>query len=110
MTGARQAMDLAMTEKELQEGLVAHAHLHGWLAYHTHDSRRSVAGFPDLILVRDGECLAWELKKEKGRPRAGQLEWLDELGRVPGIEADLIRPSTYDRALERLAQPRRPQP
>lgn len=103
----RETLDKTMTEREFQEGIVAHAVLHGWRAFHPYDSRRSEPGFPDLILVRGGECLAWELKSEKGRMRPRQQDWLDELGQVPGIEAAVIRPTTYDAALRRLARARR---
>ena len=42
-----------MTEKEFQRLVVDYATLHGWMHYHTHDSRRSTPGFPDLVLVRE---------------------------------------------------------
>ena len=35
---------------------------YGWRTYHTHDSRRSDVGFPDLILIRGPELIAVELK------------------------------------------------
>src|SRR5688572_19177552 len=40
------------TERAFQAQVVKYARLMGWTAYHTHDSRRSQAGFPDLVLVR----------------------------------------------------------
>ncbi len=39
-------------EKPFQAQVVELARLSGWLTYHTHDSRRSQSGFPDLVLVR----------------------------------------------------------
>lgn len=63
----------------------------GWMAYHTHDSRRSEPGFPDLVLVRGGECLAVEVKAAGGRATAAQLEWLAALDAVPGIVAELVQ-------------------
>ena len=41
-----------MNEAELQRNVLSLAAMTGWLAYHTYDSRRSQAGFPDLVLVR----------------------------------------------------------
>ena len=43
-----------MTEKKFQAAVLQIANMYGWLAYHTHDSRRSAPGFPDLVLVRNG--------------------------------------------------------
>ena len=38
-----------MTEKQFQSHIVQYAKMRGWLVYHTHDSRRSEPGFPDLV-------------------------------------------------------------
>lgn len=65
----------AMTERQLQEHVVAMAHALGWLVYHTYDSRRSAEGFPDLVLARKGEVLMVELKTEKGRMTEAQRTW-----------------------------------
>jgi hypothetical protein len=40
------------TEKQFMAQVIQLARLRKWLVYHTHDARRSVAGFPDLVLVR----------------------------------------------------------
>ena len=42
-----------MTEKQWQALVQETAQLAGWMAYHTYDSRRSAAGFPDLVLARE---------------------------------------------------------
>ena len=39
-------------EADFQAQVVKLALLLGWKVYHTHDSRRSREGFPDLILIR----------------------------------------------------------
>ena len=41
-----------MTEAQFQEAVVQLARLTGWLVYHTFDSRRSQAGYPDLTLLK----------------------------------------------------------
>ena len=68
-----------MTERELLVNVRGVAALLGWRTYHTHDSRRSEAGFPDLVLVRAGRLLFRELKTETGRPTPEQLKWGEEL-------------------------------
>lgn len=70
------------TEKEFSQAIVDIARLLGWRVYRTHDSRRSPAGFPDLVLVRDGRLVFAELKTERGRVTADQQEWLAALGEV----------------------------
>ena len=86
-----------MTEKELQAAVIRLAGLAGWLAYHTHDSRRSAYGFPDLVLVQPVRSkVMWrELKAEKGRLTAPQEEWLRAL-RAAGQDADVWRPADWE--------------
>ena len=42
-----------LREKQVQSAILDVARLLGWRVYHTFDSRKSEAGFPDLVLVRD---------------------------------------------------------
>ena len=51
----------------------------GWLAYHTHDSRRSHAGYPDLTLVRGKRLICVEMKAPKGKTTPEQDAWLAAL-------------------------------
>lgn len=74
----------------------------GWLCFHDFDSRRNVAGFPDLVCVRDGRLVFLELKTEKGRVRPEQQVWLAALSQVPGVVAMVARPSQWDDVLEIL--------
>lgn len=82
-----------MTEAVLQTRVLAHARVLGWLAYHTHDSRRSAPGFPDLVLVHpaQGRVLYRELKTQRGRLRPEQRQWLDALTAAGG-DAAVWRP------------------
>ena len=96
----------AGSEAHFQQQITQLAAYYGWRAYHTHDSRRSQAGFPDLTLVRDGELLFAELKAEKGRVRPEQQEWLAALQAVQAVETYLWRPSDFDAILARLARGR----
>lgn len=68
-----------ISEKDFQRQVVELADYCGWLCYHTHDSRRSAPGFPDLVLTRPPRLVFAELKTEKGRIRPEQSVWLEAL-------------------------------
>ena len=90
-----------MSERALQDAVIECAGYLGWAHYHTHDSRRSVAGFPDLILVRGERLIAVELKSAKGVATKSQLEWLSALD-AAGVECFVWRPSEWcDGTVER---------
>lgn len=84
-----------MTEAEFQRLVVEYAEWNGWKTYHTFDSRRSNAGFPDLVLVRKRRLLFVELKSEKGRVTNDQKAWLADLQLCPGVDTCLWRPSDW---------------
>lgn len=92
-----------MTENDLQSCIENTARYRGWRTYHTHDSRRSQAGFPDLVLVRGTRILWRELKTMTGRLRPEQHAWLNDLT-TAGADASIWRPidwldGTIDREL-----------
>lgn len=91
----RQVADEAMPEKVLMQRCLDHLAACGYLAYHTHDSRRSQAGFPDIVAVGHGRVLWIECKREKGKLSAEQKTWLDALARA-GEQACMVQPSTWD--------------
>ena len=93
-----------LSEKQFQSQVVALARACGWLCYHTYDSRRSTAGFPDLVMVRERVVFA-ELKRDGGRPTIPQSNWLHRL-REAGQEAYLWRPADWD-AIEKTLIPRK---
>ena len=98
MTTAREVLDAAMSEAELQASVLALARLRGWKAYHTWSSVHSTAGFPDLFLVRGPRALAIELKREDKWLTVAQREWLDAL-EAAGIETYWWRPSDLSSGL-----------
>lgn len=69
----------AMTEAALQDAVASLVRLHGLLAYHTYDSRRSGPGFPDLVIVGTGGHLFRELKTRTGKLTEAQRKWGDHL-------------------------------
>ena len=102
----RAVMNGQVTEKEFQQTVVDFARLRGWRTYHTHDSRRSDAGFPDLVMVRGDRLVFAELKTEKGRLSAAQEQWREALAAMgeqvgdpdvwpPQVGAFVWRPSNW---------------
>jgi VRR-NUC domain len=79
------ATQLQQSETQFQQAIVDLARALGWLVYHTHDSRHSAPGFPDLVLVRNGSLIFAELKTERGRVSGAQEEWLRNLADVEGV-------------------------
>lgn len=92
----------ATSEAEFQATVIKDAKQLGWRVYHTHDSRRSNPGFPDLVLVR--ERVIWaELKTAHGRVNAQQQAWIDRL-QAAGQEAYLWRPQDIHEITRILAR------
>jgi hypothetical protein len=114
-----------LRENAFQTQVLNLAAFYGWRAYHTHDSRRSQPGFPDLVLVRPPEILFVELKGARTRVQPEQREWLAMLSDVAAetratvdaaaaaghhtllaTEAHLWRPDDFDELHARLARGR----
>jgi hypothetical protein len=96
-----------LTERQYQDLIIEAATANGWLCYHTHDSRRSQPGFPDLVLAKPGHIIHfWEVKTEKGRASLAQLQWIEVLNATAGFQdvARVIRPSDWDWVAEVLAE------
>lgn len=92
------------TERQFQGDVVRVAHLGGWRDYHTFNSKRSVKGFPDLVLVR--ERVIWvELKTDHGKLSTEQKDWLAALA-AAGQEVYVWRPSDIDELSATLLGPR----
>lgn len=114
MTTRVRKADGSLTEAGFQLQVVALAKRGGWRIYHAPDNRPGrrtgkpqavvgdTAGFPDLILIRDSELLAVELKTDTGRLRPGQQDWLSAFAQV-GANAYLWRPKDIQEVQDRLA-------
>lgn len=97
-----------MIEREWQAQVVQYAKTLGWSVYHTHNSRRSEPGWPDLALVRDRLVMA-ELKTDTGRVSDDQRRWLAMLD-AAGVETYLWRPKDLAEVLVVLRRRRTPTP
>ena len=83
--------------KELEPAVIALARTCGWKVYHTHDSRRSEWGYPDLTMVRVRDCrlLFVELKSAKGVVSTEQQLWLHAFSRIAQAEVCVWRPEHW---------------
>jgi hypothetical protein len=96
-----------VTERDLQDAVIQCARLLGWRVAHfrpaltAHGWRTPVeadgAGFPDLVLVRDGWVVFAELKSARGARPIEQADWLEALRECE---------RTNDRVLVLLLMPR----
>ena len=88
---------LVVTEKQFQATVIELAKVLKWKCYHTHDSRRSEPGFPDLALCRGDRLLFAELKRDGGgKLTPAQTEWLSALAQVRIVEARMWTPASWD--------------
>lgn len=102
------------TESDLLATVLEMAHALGWRVHHAYDSRINPraprrsgreryidAGFPDLVLCRPPRLIMAELKREGGRLRPEQVDWLDALEDC-GVEVMVVRPSELEELEEVL--------
>lgn len=97
---------LAVTEIDFQEAVIDTAHAYGWIVAHFRPARTSEgwrtpvsadgAGFPDLVLVKDGQPIVFaELKSEKGKITEQQQTWINLIAVCDG-NVYIWRPSDWD--------------
>jgi len=88
-----------MPEDDLEEFIREMAKAHHWMRYHTRRSQHSESGWPDDVLVRGGDMIIVENKREgtRYRPSAAQQQWLDALRQVQRIHVDFWQPHDQDR-------------
>lgn len=98
-THAEHLADVAQAVR-LEDDLLSHvtdlATWAGWTWHHETDSRKTRAGFPDLVLVhpRKRRVLWVELKSATGRLRTEQRHWRDVLT-AAGEDYRLWRPTDW---------------
>lgn len=99
---------LELSEKDWQAQVVGVLQDVGFITYHTYNSRRSTAGFPDLVAVKPPRVLFIELKKQNvprhkpTRTEIAQIIWRVALLQCPGVETYLWRPEDWDAIVEIL--------
>lgn len=98
-----QASDpVKLTEAAFMQAIINYARHADWLVYHTYTSKRSEPGFPDLVMLSEGQCVVAEVKTEEGKVTQAQALWLAGF-KAAGIEAHVWRPSDWDAIKARLA-------
>lgn len=96
-----------MRETPFQTQVIELAERCGFYVYHTHNSRRSKAGFPDLTMIRPPRVVFAELKRGKGgRVTPDQADVLALLHRCPGVETYLWNPNDWSEVCEVLTRRR----
>lgn len=86
-----------MSERRFQAVIVSALRFRGWTVWTVPNMRLTTAGLPDILAVHEGwpMLLAWEIKTVVGRATVKQRAALAALGAVPGIDARIVRPSTW---------------
>lgn len=73
-----------MSEAELQQSVADACKKLQLMHYHTHDSRRSEAGYPDCTIVGPNGILFRELKSRDGQLRPEQRKWGSRIAKAGG--------------------------
>lgn len=92
-----------MTENAFQNKIINLCKWLGLAVYHTYDSRMSVAGFPDLVIVGRHGVIFAELKSTKGKVSLAQEEWLNRLRQADAL-VFLWRPEDWPEVENRLTE------
>jgi VRR-NUC domain len=92
-----------LSEKDFMEAVVDLAKRNGWRCYHAFSSRKSEAGFPDLVLLRGSRLIVAELKVGDGRTTAAQDSWLEAFADA-GVLAVVWRPEQWESIERELRQ------
>lgn len=103
MSAGRALLDAAMSERQLQQAVVANLRARGWVVFWTWDSRHSPCGEPDIRACRPPRYLLAELKTERGRLTEAQKRAAELLGQCAGVEYYEVRPATLDAFLAAIA-------
>jgi hypothetical protein len=91
LSPGRQLVLSRVKEKQFMMWIWSYAERAGWLVYHTHNSRRSPSGFPDLFMVRGDRAVALECKAGRGQASPDQKKWIARMNQA-GIPAYVVWP------------------
>jgi hypothetical protein len=106
---------LPTRERDFVSTLLDMAQRTGWQAVHFRPARSAKgwrtalegkAGFPDLVLARQGETIIPECKVGRNTPEIAQWEWLVVLASNPALEVYLWYPRHWDAIEARVVRRR----
>ena len=97
-----------LLEADWQQQVVDLATALGWTVTHHLLPRGTLAGWPDLTLLRPPEAIFVELKTEKGKLSVHQVARLGQLAAC-GLETHVWRPSDFEAVHARLRRSAAPQ-
>ena len=86
--------DRESSEADFQNAIIKLAKQNGWLIYHTHDSRKSQSGFPDLIMLKGNYMIVSELKSRTGKLSEAQAQWIKAFEGVKITNINIWKPGT----------------
>ena len=107
----RERAETRETERDFQRSVTDMLEAAGFRWYHSADSRRDRAGFPDIVATDGSRILFAELKSEDGEVSPAQKGWLNDLWLVserarresrggaslfPAVDVRTWRPSQLD--------------
>lgn len=96
---ARATLLARASEAEFQAAVIALAERMGWLCFHATGCEhyaRNAAGFPDIVLVKNGFVWLLELKNATGKLSAAQDRWQAAIRRCTRVTASWARPEDWD--------------
>jgi hypothetical protein len=93
-----------LSEKAWQQAVMRVLRSAGYLTYHTHDSRRSPSGWPDVAAIRPtgGVLYLAELKTDIGSVSQAQQAWLDALEQCTAVVTAVWRPRDAEAIFQAL--------
>ena len=82
-------------EQRLLDRVRTLAREQGWLCYHTRDSRRSEAGFPDVVCTNGVRIVIVELKSDTGKLTQAQAQWIALLSHTGLVDVRVWKPGDW---------------
>ena len=94
----------ALTEAVWQAAVLRVLTEAGFMVYHTHDSRHSPSGWPDVAAIKPtgGTLYLCELKTDTGQLTLAQQAWLEALGQCSGVVAEVWKPQDVEAICQKL--------